>query len=100
MDKIITPEIYMFLENLLIDKKIHVEGELKEQMIADLNDRLEVRFNQLVIEHLSVRELDTLADVATDGPQAVQSFLRKSIKNIDKIFAEAMDEFAQAFLEG
>jgi hypothetical protein len=88
------------LEKLLTDKKINVEGSLKEQMISDLFDRLEVRFNQLVIEHLSVSELETLTAKADEGPEAVQSFLRSAIRDIDKLFAEAMREFAQAYLEG
>ena len=100
MDKIISPEIRTFLEKLLVDKGIKTEGSLKEQMISDLADRLEVRFNQLVIEHLSVSELETLAAMAEEGPDAVQGFLRKSIKNIDKLFAEAMTDFAQVYLEG
>ena len=100
MDKIISPEIRSFLEKLLMDKKINAQGELREQMISDLYDRLEVRFNQLIIEHLSVAELDTLAEVSEQGTEAVQSFLRKNIKNIDKLFAEAMEEFKQVYLEG
>lgn len=100
MDKIISPEIRSFLEKLLADKKINVEGSLKEQMISDLFDRLEVRFNQLVIEHLSVSELETLTAKADEGPEAVQSFLRSAIRDIDKLFAEAMREFASAYLEG
>lgn len=83
-----------------MDKKINAQGELREQMISDLYDRLEVRFNQLIIEHLSVAELDTLAEVSEQGTEAVQSFLRKNIKNIDKLFAEAMEEFKQVYLEG
>jgi hypothetical protein len=100
MEKIITPENRAFLEKLLLDKKINVEGALKEQMIQDLSDRLEVRFNQLVIEHLSVNELDKLGSLADEGVEAVQVFLRKNIKNIDVLFAQAMEEFRQAYLEG
>jgi hypothetical protein len=100
MEKIITPEIRAFLEKLLADKKIEVTGTLREQMISDLYDRLEVRFNQLIIEHLGVSELEALASVSEGGPEEVQAFLRKNIKNIDKIFAEAMDEFRAAYLEG
>jgi len=69
-------------------------------MISDLSDRLEVRFNQLIVERLSVEELETLASEADHGPAAVQKFLRKAIKNIDELFAEAMREFAIAYLEG
>jgi hypothetical protein len=100
MHKIITPEIRAFLEKLLTDKKVNVTGELKEQMITDLYDRLEVRFYQLVIEHLSVKELETLSELADKGQAEVQGFLRKSIKNIDGVFAQAMDEFGSAYLEG
>lgn len=100
MEKIISPEIRSFLDKLLTDKKISAADPLREQMISDLNDRLEVRFNQLIIEHLSVQELDTLASVADEGADAVQGFLRKNVKNIDKLFAEAMQEFADAYLEG
>ena len=100
LDRIIPPEIKAFLEKLLMDKKINATGDLRDQMVSDLYDRLEVRFNQLIIEHLSVQELDTLAEVSEQGSEAVQSFLRKNIKNIDKLFAEAMQEFAQAYLEG
>ena len=100
MEKLIRPEIRNFLEKLLTDKQINVEGSLREQMISDLNDRLEVRLNQIVIEHLSVDELETLTSLADSSPEEVQSFLRKSIKNIDQIFAETMQDFASAFLEG
>ncbi len=100
MDKQITPEIRAFLEKLLEDKKISVEGELKQQMISDLYDRLEVRFYQLVIEHLSVKELETLGELADKGQDEVQGFLRKHIKNINEVFGQAMKEFASAFLEG
>jgi hypothetical protein len=100
MDRIIRPEIRSFLEKLLADKRINATGELKEQMISDLNDRLEVRLNQAVIEHLSVDELETLASLSDKGVEEVQSFLRQTIKNIDQVFAEAMNDFASAYLEG
>src|SRR3954465_2866343 len=99
-NRIIPPEIQTFLEKLLEDKKIKVSDELKEMMISDLYDRLEVRFYQIIIEHLSPNELDNLSEVAEGGQDEVRSFLRKNIKDIDKLFAEAMDEFREAFLAG
>lgn len=100
LDKIISPEIRSFLDKLLTQKKIEAQGALRDSMISDLNDRLEVRFNQLIVEHLSVAELETLAATAEEGPLAVQSFLRKTVKNIDELFAQAMQEFAETYLEG
>jgi len=100
MEKMISPEIRMFLEKLLTDKKITVQGPLREQMISDLNDRLEVRLNQVVIEHLSADQLEQMAKAAEEGQDAVRVFLRKHIKNLDKIMAEALNEFARIYLEG
>lgn len=99
-NRIIPPEIKTFLEKLLEDKKIKVSDDLKEMMVSDLYDRLEVRFFQLIIEHLSPSELDTLSELASEGQEEVRAFLRKNIKDIDKLFAEAMEEFREAFLAG
>jgi len=101
MNENLRPEIRAFLEKLLEDKGIRVPDELKETMIADLNQRLQVRFMQIITEKLSVDDLNALDEVALSGGEAqVQSFLRSKIKNLDKLFADAMQEFGQAFLKG
>ena len=91
----------MFLEKLLTDKAIDVPHELKEVMIADLHQRLQVRLQQIVVEKLKAEDLNALDDIALNkGEDAVQGFLREKIKNLDKLFADAMQEFGKAFLKG
>lgn len=97
----IRPEIRAFLEKLLDDKGIKVPQELKEAMIADLNQRLQVRLQQIVVEKLDTEDLNALDDIALNkGQDGVQGFLREKIKNLDKLFADAMQEFGTAFLKG
>lgn len=101
MNQNIRPEIRAFLDQLLEKKAINVPAELKESMISDLNQRLQVRFMQIITDKLSTDDLISLDDVAfNDGEEKVQVFLREKIENLDELFADAMQEFGDAFLKG
>jgi hypothetical protein len=101
MNEKMRPEIRAFLEKLLEDKGIKVPDELREAMLADLHQRLQVRFMQIITDKLSTDDLISLDDIALNqGEDKVQVFLREKIKNLDKLFADAMQEFGEAFLKG
>lgn len=94
------PQIKVFLDSLLAERQIDVPAELKETMIDELNQRLQVRFQQIITEQLSEQDLAALDELAPSGQEAVQAFLRTKIANIDQLLMQAMAEFRQAFLEG
>lgn len=95
----INPEIRIFLENLLVEKDIEAEGELKEKMVSELHERLQTLFLQIIVEKLSPEELMALE---TPGKTAdeVQGFLLEKVPGLKDEFKRAMTEFRAAFLEG
>lgn len=93
------PEIRLFLESLLADKAIKAEGELKEKMISELNERLQALFLQIILEKLDPEDME---EFETPGKSAedVQSLLMTKIPGLKDDFKRAMAEFRQAFLQG
>ncbi len=100
MNENLNPQIRLFLESLLTERGIKVPADLREQMLSDLNDRLQVRFQQIITEQLSAADLKALDQTAPKGEATVQDFLRSKISNLDQLLIQAMAEFRQAFLQG
>lgn len=95
----INPDIRVFLENLLLEKKITAEGELKEKMVLELHERLQTLFLQIIVEKLNPEELTTL-ETPGKSAEEVQGFLLEKIPGLKEDFKQAMAEFRQAFLQG
>jgi hypothetical protein len=94
----INQQIQTFLEKLLTERGIKVDEDLKRQMISELNQRLQVRFQQIITEELSEQDLANLDKVSESGEAAVQSYLHSKISNLDELLIKAMADFRQAFL--
>lgn len=93
------PEIRQFLEELLVEAKIeNPDPALKEMMIGDLYDRLQVRLVQVLAEHLDGSDLDRYSQLAAEDQAKGMEFLQSKNKNMPQYFLQAMQEFRQTFL--
>jgi hypothetical protein len=99
MDTTIKPEVYVFLQDLLADKGIKVDSEMERNMIEGLNDRLQMYFMQTLAEQLSETDMEKLNAVIPNGPQAIQDFITSKVPNTNELFAKAMADFRQVFLQ-
>lgn len=96
----IKPEVHLFLQDLLAEKGIQVDEETERDMIAQLHDRLQALFMQVVVSELDEQGMETFERLAGEGEQALQGFLAEKIPNINELFMRAMAEFRRAFLQG
>lgn len=99
LDVPIPPEIRLFLEDLLKEAKIdNPDPALKEMMIEDLYERLQVRFTQVLVEHLEADDMDKYAELAEQDQAKAMDFLKLKNNNMPQYFLQAMQEFRQVFL--
>lgn len=99
LDVPIPPEIRIFLEDLLKESKIdNPDPALKEMMIEDLYERLQVRFTQVLVEHLDEPELLEYERLTTEDQAKAMEFLQSKNNNMPEFFLQAMQEFRQTFL--
>src|SRR5579872_3862457 len=94
------PPLYAFLDSCLFDKGVKdIPDSLKQQMIADLADRLQQWLMQAVFMHLpeaAAPELEKLMDNGAPQPE-IMEFLQTRVPNINKIFEDEMLKFKQAY---
>ncbi len=99
LDVPIPPELRIFLEDLLKDAKIdNPDPALKEMMIEDLYERLQVRFTQVLVEHLNEPELNEYEKLSGQDQVKAMEYLQSINNNIPEYFLQAMQEFRQTFL--
>ena len=92
------PEIRAFLEGLLDEVKIAAKGDLRENMISDLYERLQSRFMQVLAEHLAEADLKTYTNLAAENQQKAVEFLQAREPKFPEYLLQAMQEFKQTFL--
>jgi len=97
----INPALYAFLDSCLFDKGIKdIPDSLKEQMIADLADRLQQWLMQSVFQHLpeeAAPDMEKLIDGGASQDE-IMGFLQTRVPGINKIFEQEMAKFKQAYL--
>ncbi len=95
------PPLYAFLDSCLFDKGIKdIPESLKEQMIADLSDRLQQWLMQSVFMHLpeaAAPDMEKLMD-KDSSQEEIMEFLQQRVPNINKIFEAEMIKFKTAYL--
>jgi hypothetical protein len=99
---IISPDIRVFLENLLEDSGMQLTADLKDGMILDLYNRLEKKMIADAVDNLSpdkVEEFIKLAESGAGKPE-VEAFITQNIPNSQEVFKKSLIDFRNYFLEG
>ncbi len=96
-----TPEIHKFLQDLLHDAgQTDLGKELEDQMIEDLNTRLEDRLMLAAMEKLTESQqlqLEGMVEQKKDTAE-IQKFIEQSIPEYTKVMSEAMMEFRDTYV--
>jgi hypothetical protein len=96
-----TPEIRKFLKDLLKDAGQKDLGDkLEEQMINDLNTRLEDRLILTAIDNLTQEQQNEFGRMAEnkEDPGKLQAYLQKNIPDYNNVFARALEGFRETYL--
>lgn len=94
-------EIRKYLKQLLADAgQKNLDAALEEQMINDLNVRLEDRLILAAIDNLTQEQQNEFGRMAEDKvePAKMQAYLQKNIPNYDNVFAQALIDFRETYL--
>ena len=94
-------DIHTFLKKLLEDAgQTDLTPELEEQMIKDLNTRLEDRLILTAMENLSEADQDTLGKMAEDKASSkdLEEFVRTHVPNWEEVFAASLVDFRDTYL--
>ncbi len=94
-------DIHAFLKKMLEDSgQTDLTPALEEQMIADLNTRLEDRLILTAMENLSEADQDTLGKMAEDKATSKQmeEFVQTHVPNWEEVFAAALGDFRDTYL--
>ncbi len=91
-----------FLKQLLKDAgQTGLPAAVEEQLLEDLNVRLEQKLILASMDSLPAKkqaELEKMAE-KPEKPEKLMEFLRSNIKDIDKVFVKALQEFRDLYLE-
>jgi hypothetical protein len=102
-----TPEIKQFLKQMLIDAgQTDLNEAVEEQMLQDLNTRLEDRLiltamqqlpaaKQIEFEKMTEEKMDPGMRTAT-----LETFLKENIPNYEQVFTAALIDFRNLYVEG
>ena len=93
--------IKKYLEQLLVDAgQTDLPEAVKEQMLEDLNVRLEQRLVLTAVNELSVEQQKESELLAQKKPTQgeVESFLRANIKDYDQVFQKVFADFRKLYL--
>jgi len=93
--------VRVFLQELLKDAgQTNLSPELEEQMIQDLNSRLESRLILTAMENLSPEQQDELGKMAEENvdPKSMESFIKTNVADWEKVFSRVLLEFRDTYL--
>lgn len=99
----ISPDIKLFLENLLEDAGMQLTDELKESMIVDLNNRLEKKLIADAIDNMQPQDVEAfiaLLQQSNGDKVQVESFINSKVPNSKEVFMKSLVDFRNYFLEG
>ena len=94
-------DIRAFLKKLLEDSaQTGLTPELEEQMIRDLNTRLEDKLILTAMEHLSDEKQDELGKMAEDKVPSgkMEEFVKENIADWEEVFSKALSDFRDTYL--
>jgi len=94
-------DIRAFLQKLLKDAgQTDLGPELEEQMVQDLNSRLEDRLILSAMDNLSPEHQDELGKMAEDKASAkdLEAFVKTNVTNWEEVFSNALNEFRETYL--
>ena len=90
-----------FLKQLLQDGgQTGLPIEIEEQLLEDLNQRLEQKLILVAIDNLVPEKQAELHEMTEKGgkPEEIMIFLRANIVDLDQLFRNAMEEFRNTYL--
>jgi uncharacterized protein YdeI (YjbR/CyaY-like superfamily) len=100
-----TPEIKKFIKQILIDAgQTDLPKEVEEQMIEDLNTRLEDRLILTAMEAMEPKKQMELEKITGDikdpaaRAQKIEAFLTSNIKDYQNVFAKALMDFRDLYI--
>ncbi len=94
-------DIRAYLKKLLDDAgQTDLTPELEEQMIQDLNTRLEDRLIMTAMENLPAEKQDELGKMAEDKASSkdIEEFVRMHVPNWEEVFSAALVDFRDTYL--
>ncbi len=100
-NKKITPQMQLFLENLLIDAGLKFTDEsAKQKIIEDLYFKLDEFLGVVIEENLSDDDLVEYFSlrVANTNAETLEKFLKAKIPNFDDLIPRAMLDFRNIYL--
>ena len=100
-----TPEIKEFIKQILADAgQTDLPKEVEEQMIEDLNTRLEDRLILTAMEALEPKKQMELEKISTETKDAsvraktIEKFLTSNIPEYQNIFAQSLLDFRNLYV--
>ena len=94
-------KIRQYLEGLLAEAgHDHLPVEVREQLIADLNVRLEQRLILAAVSGMSERKQAEFEALTETNPskEVVEKFVRDNVVNPDMVFKKAFTDFRTIYL--
>ena len=95
------PQIKEFLKDVLKDAgQTDLPENLEEQMLKDLNTRLEERLILVALEHLAPDKQQELEELSKNNADAssLENFVKENVPNWEKVFADALIEFRNLYI--
>ena len=91
-----------FLESIIDAAHEELEPELREQMLADLGDRLNDRLILTVLANLTEQEQEEFEKLASDAGRVgeIEGWLRGRIPHYDELMAQTMEQFRADYVAG
>ena len=93
--------IHKYLKQLLADSgEENIPSEVENQMIEDLNVRLEERLVLVAADNLSPEKQEELATMAEndESSKKIEAFVKENIPDWDAVFSQALMDFREVYL--
>jgi hypothetical protein len=93
--------IRTYLKQMLADAgQVDLGADLENQMIEDLNSRLEDRLILVAMENLPQDKQEELTAMAEDkeSSKSLEEYVKNNIPNWEEVFARALQDFRETYL--
>lgn len=97
----IPAEIRSFLDSILNDANMSVEGTLREEMIKELYARLDEYLTTIIVDNLPAEHLEDFIKLNEEkrSREEIDAYLREKMPNAQEIFAKGFADFRQLYLD-